>query len=126
VFEGRATILITDLDSCQAFISGDRVALRELLHPGKSSLKLGYSLAHATLKSGEVSLPHRLKTSEVYYILAGVGMMHVDGESAEVQANYVIYIPPDSVQYIENTGGADLVFLCIVDPAWRPEDEGIL
>jgi mannose-6-phosphate isomerase-like protein (cupin superfamily) len=53
-------------------------------------------------------------------------MMHVDGEAAAVGANQVIYIPPDSVQYIENTGDSDLVFLCIVDPAWRPADESVL
>ena len=123
---GGAAIFITDLDSCQAFVSGDEVTLRELLHPDKASLEIGYSLAHATLKPGEVSLPHRLKTSEVYYILAGEGLMHIDGESAGVRANQVIYIPPNSEQYIDNTGEADLVFLCIVDPAWRPEDEAIL
>jgi mannose-6-phosphate isomerase-like protein (cupin superfamily) len=107
-------------------VSGDKVALRELLHPAKSPLELRYSLAHATLKRGEASLPHRLKTSEVYYILAGQGIMHIDDESAAVGANQVIYIPPNAEQHIDNTGAADLVFLCIVDPAWRPEDESIL
>jgi len=31
-----------------------------------------------------------------------------------------------SEQYIENTGSGNLQFLCIVEPAWKPEDEIIL
>ena len=52
--------------------------------------------------------------------------MHVDSESAEVHSGQAVYIPPNSIQYIANTGKSDLEFLCIVDPAWRPEDEEIL
>ena len=96
------------------------------MHPEKAPLKIGYSLAHATLKRGQASLPHRLKTSEVYYVLAGEGLMHIDGETAAVRAGQALYIPPDSTQHIANTGRTDLVFLCIVDPAWRPDDEAIL
>jgi mannose-6-phosphate isomerase-like protein (cupin superfamily) len=29
------------------------------------------------------------------------------------------------MQYIENTGVSVLKFLCIVDPAWRKEDEEV-
>jgi len=38
----------------------------------------------------------------------------------------VIYIPPNSVQRIKNIGPNDLIFLCIVDPAWKPEDEELV
>jgi mannose-6-phosphate isomerase-like protein (cupin superfamily) len=52
--------------------------------------------------------------------------MHIDAESAILKAGQAIYIPPRSTQWIENTGSGPLAFLCIVDPAWRPEDEEIL
>ena len=52
--------------------------------------------------------------------------MHVDQETAEVGPGIVIDIPPYAVQFIENIGKTDLVFLCIVDPAWCPEDEKIM
>jgi mannose-6-phosphate isomerase-like protein (cupin superfamily) len=52
--------------------------------------------------------------------------MHIDEEAVKVGPNCAIYIPPRAVQHIENAGSVDLVFLCIVDPAWRPEDEEIL
>jgi mannose-6-phosphate isomerase-like protein (cupin superfamily) len=119
-------MLIKDSNSCDEIIAGDETILRELLHPDKEHLQIRYSLAHAAVKPGQSSLPHRLKTSEVYYILEGEGMMHVDGESAKVHPAQVIYIPPNSTQYIENTGSSDLKFLCIVDPAWRSQDEEIL
>jgi mannose-6-phosphate isomerase-like protein (cupin superfamily) len=114
------------LKDCKEFTAGDRSTLREFLHPDKANLKIRYSLAHAKVKPGKTTKPHRLKNSEVYYILAGNGLMHIDEQSFEVSADCAIYIPPRSMQYIENTGSSDLKFLCIVDPAWRKEDEEVL
>ena len=119
-------MFIKDLQNCEEFRAGDNTILRELLHPDKEAIKLRYSLAHAVLKPGHSSYRHKLKTSEIYYILEGEGLMHIDNESARVLPGQVIYIPPDSVQYIKNTGQDDLKFLCIVDPAWRKEDEEVL
>lgn len=119
-------MLIKDSNSCDQIIAGDETILRELLHPDKAKVQIRYSLAHAAIRPGRSSLPHKLKTSEVYYILEGEGMMHVDDESAKVHSGQAIYIPPNSTQYIENAGSSDLKFLCIVEPAWRPQDEEIL
>lgn len=119
-------MFIRDLHTCDEIIAGDETTLRELLHPDKANLKIHYSLAHAQVRPGESSRPHKLNTSEVYYILEGEGIMHVDNESAKVRSGQVVYIPPNSVQYIKNTGNSDLKFLCIVDPAWRLEDEEVL
>ncbi len=119
-------MFIKDLKDCEEFIAGDNSLLRELLHPDKADLDIRYSLAYAVTKPGQTSQPHRLKTSEVYYILEGEGIMHIDDESARVHSGQAIYIPPHSTQYIQNTGRSELRFLCIVDPAWRHEDEEIL
>ena len=69
---------------------------------------------------------HRLKSSEVYYILEGEGEIYIDDESRRVTQGQTIYIPPGAVQRIRNTVDAELVFLCLVDPAWKAEDEEIL
>ncbi|MDO8620622.1 MAG: cupin domain-containing protein [bacterium] len=117
-------MLIKDLKDCEEFLAGDKTILREFLHPDKmSDAGFRYSLAHATVKAGESSTPHALKTSEVYYILEGEGEMHIGDEVANVYAGQAIVIPPDAKQYIKNIGAGDLKFLCIVDPAWRKEDE---
>lgn len=118
-------MFIRDLRDCAEFIAGDDTILRELLHPEKAELNLRYSLAHARVLPGKSSYRHKLKTSEVYYILEGEGLMHIDDEAEIVKPHQAVYIPPGAIQFIENTGGSDLVFLCIVDPAWREEDEEI-
>jgi mannose-6-phosphate isomerase-like protein (cupin superfamily) len=116
-------MFIKDLNDCEEFIAGDNSILRELLHPDKADLAVRYSLAHAIVKPGQTSRSHKLKTSEVYYILEGEGIMSIDGETEQVHKGHAIYIPPDSLQFIQNTGEKDLIFLCIVDPAWKKEDE---
>ena len=117
---------VKDLKDCKEIIAGDKTALREILHPEKADLKLRYSLAHAVLASGKSSKPHKLKTSEVYYILEGEGLMYIGNKSRKVYPGQTVYIPPNTKQYIENTSKSDLKFLCIVDPAWRKEDEEVL
>lgn len=119
-------MIVKDLKNCEEFIAGDNTILHELLHPNKADLNLRYSLAHALVKPGLTSQPHKLKNSEVYYILEGEGTMYIDEENAKVRLGQAVYIPPNSKQYIKNTGKTDLKFLCIVDPAWRIEDEEVL
>jgi len=119
-------VLTKPLAACREILAGDNTLLRELLHPARDSAAVGYSLAHAKLARGETSLPHRLKTSEVYYFISGRGLMHVDGETASVGPEQALYVPPGALQHLENSGTEELVFLCIVDPAWQKEDEDIL
>jgi mannose-6-phosphate isomerase-like protein (cupin superfamily) len=118
-------MLIRKLLDCSEFIAGDGTKLRELLHPDKQDIALRYSLAHAIVPVGQVSTPHSLTTSEVYYILEGQGDMHIDDEVKPVEPGDAVYIPPQARQYIRNTGPTPLVFICLVDPAWRQEDETV-
>jgi mannose-6-phosphate isomerase-like protein (cupin superfamily) len=108
------------------FLAGDHTVLRELLHPSKQPLALGYSLAHGTLAAGARSKWHRLTSAEVYYIIAGVGRLTVDDSVVSVSPGSVVYVPPGGKQSLENNGSIPIEFLCLVDPAWRPEDEEVL
>ena len=118
-------MLVKHLKDCRQFIAGDGSVLRELLHPDKAEISIRYSLAHATLEAGQRTKPHKLTSSEVYYVIKGRGLMHIDRESFEVRPDCAVYIPPGAVQYIENIGNSELKFLCIVDPAWRQEGEQV-
>ncbi|NJK27989.1 MAG: cupin domain-containing protein [Coleofasciculaceae cyanobacterium SM2_3_26] len=118
-------MFVRKLRDCEEFIAGDRTRLRELLHPDKHPLMLRYSLAHATVAPGEISDLHSLTTSEVYYILSGKGEMHIDSEVQILEPGDALYIPPNAKQRIRNVGEDPLVFLCIVDPAWRSADETV-
>ena len=119
-------MIFTRLKDCPEFIAGDRTRLRELLHPGKSDANVGYSLAHGYLDPGNRSSRHRLQSSEVYYFLAGEGTFTVGERSVEVSRGDVVYVPPGADQSLMNTGTQAIEFLCLVDPAWKMEDEEIL
>jgi len=120
-------MLILRLKQCPEIIGGDSTRLRELLHPDRGYPFSGrYSLAQARLRPAQSSMKHRLKTDEVYYIVSGQGEMHVDNETAQVAPGDAVEIPPGAAQWLTNTGESDLVFLCIVDPPWKAEDEEIL
>ena len=122
---GRLKMFVKHLRECPEFRGGDGSKLREFLHPAKTDLEIGYSLAHAKVGRGQKTLPHKLKSCEVYYIIEGKGVMHIDEERFEVEGDCAVYIRPNARQYIENTGEDDLKFLCIVEPAWRREDEEV-
>ena len=122
--QGTDKLLFRHHDECEEFIAVDDSVLSEYLHPDKDPLALRYSVAHAVVAPGQTTAPHRLEgASEVYIILEGEGLMSIEDESEPVRAGHTIYIPPGALQCIENTGSADLEFLCIVDPAWQPEHE---
>jgi mannose-6-phosphate isomerase-like protein (cupin superfamily) len=110
-----------------AKITGNEGAIVcDLLNPTHVENGIRYSLAHVNLLHGKSTLPHIMKTSEVYYILEGEGVLHVNNESNNVKAGDAIFVPSHSKQHIENNGSEDLKFLCIVDPAWKKDDEIIL
>ena len=119
-------MIIRDVKDCAEITAGDGSALREIFASEGGAFPFGYSLARAVVAPGHKTRPHRLKSSEIYYILDGRGLMHVERETADVTAGQAVYIPPLHTQFIENTGRTDLVFLCLVDPAWKPEDEEVL
>ncbi|MEL6385443.1 MAG: cupin domain-containing protein [Cyanobacteria bacterium J06626_18] len=118
-------MLVRNVSDCEMFIAGDNTQLRELLHPDKQPIELRYSLAHAVVPVGETSIDHSLTTSEVYYILSGQGEMYIDGETQSVGPGDAIYISPQARQFIRNMGQEPIVFVCIVDPAWRAANETV-
>lgn len=119
-------MFIRDIGDCDAITAGDNSVLRELINPHQDDLSVRYSFAVAMVEPGGTTYLHRLKNSEVYFILDGQGEMRVGDETAPVHAGHAVYIPPKAEQQITNTGDEDLLFVCIVDPAWREEDEEVL
>lgn len=100
--------------------------IRQIFHPHNTQSGIRFSISHFILGPEKKSRIHKMKSSEVYYILEGAGILHIDEERHLVAKDQAVYIPPLSKQYIENTGKGDLKFLCLVDPAWRKDDEILL
>lgn len=116
-------MLIRRFNNCQEVKAGDNCILRELLNNHVDNVESRYSLAWAKVPVGQKTWKHAMKTTEVYFILKGEGIMYIGDEQERVGKFDTIYIPPNATQCIENTGQEDLEFLCIVDPAWTKEDE---
>ena len=79
--------------------------IRQIFHPHNTLDGIRYSLAQSTIQPGKKSKSHKMKTSEV------------------IEEHQSIFVPPFSIQYLENTGNEELKVLCIVDPAWKKDDE---
>ena len=67
-----------------------------------------------------------MHSSEIYYILEGSGKLKINEDTYHLEKDDSAYIPPNSKQFIENSGLINLRFLCIVEPAWKEEDEILL
>ena len=112
-----------EIENIDAFSGHEGTQIRQIFSPEDTGNTTQYSLAHCTINPGNSSKPHTMKTSEIFYILQGSGIMHVGTEQKEITKNETIFVPPMFKQFIENNGDIDLIALCIVDPAWRQEDE---
>ncbi|MBE0431961.1 cupin domain-containing protein [candidate division WOR-3 bacterium] len=119
-------MLVKRLSKITPFVAGDGSLLIEILHPRLKTADVRFSLAHATVKPKQKTRQHVLEHAEVYYILSGRGLMHVNDETEEISKDDTIYIPPGHSQFIENTAQEDIEFLCIVDPAWEPGIEHVI
>ena len=111
------------IEETQSFSAQEGTQIRQIFSPADTDNSIRYSLAHCTINPGNHSKPHTMKTSEIFYILQGSGIMHVGTEQKDITKNETIFVPPMSKQFIENNGEIDLIALCIVDPAWKQEDE---
>jgi len=117
---------IKKLQDIDVIDGGEGTEIRQIFHPHNTLNGIRCSISHSELKPGKKSKLHKMKSSEVYYILQGEGNLQIDNEAFKVSKDQAIYIPPHSKQCIENTGKDLLEFLCIVDPAWKQEDETVL
>ncbi len=120
-------MIIKDVDKIEEFVAGDGTWIKELLSPKNDPVFTSYSIALAKIDPGRKSIPHKLQfSSEVYIIIKGIGIIHIEEEAREVKPGNIIYIPKRSLQFIENSGMEELIFYCIVDPPWKQEDEVVI
>ena len=116
-------MLIKHEKDCPEIVANDGCRLRELLHPDRDGADLSYSFAIAYVDPGKSTYPHYLKQTEVYFIIQGIGRMHLAEETQEVNEGDIVVIPQEKKQWIENIGQNVLVFAAIVSPPWRAEDD---
>ena len=113
----------SEIDSIQG---NEGAKVKQYFHPHNTLNGINYSLAQFILESGKKSKFHKMKSSEIYYVLEGSGILHINDELHYLEKDDSVYVPPNSKQFIENVGADDLKFLCIVEPAWKTSDEVLL
>lgn len=111
-------MLIKSMADCAPYTANDGCQIREVLHPAQDPIALPYSLAVAEVVAGAQTYRHRLQQAEVYYVLEGKGLMHIDLEARDVRTGDAIFIPAGALQWIENVGPMNLRFLALVSPPW--------
>ena len=81
------------------------------------------SIARARVAPGTTTRWHRLVgTAERYVILEGRGRVEIGSLSPQdVGVGDVVLIPPSCRQRITSLGPADLIFLAVCTPRFRPE-----
>ena len=109
------------------YIQGDEgTKIKQYFHPHNTLNGINYSIAQFILEPGKKSKLHKIRSSEIYYILEGNGNLMINEDSHNLEKDDSVYVPPNSKQFIENLGSNNLRFLCIVEPAWKADDETIL
>ncbi len=100
--------------------------IKQYFHPHNTLNGINYSMAQFTLEAGKKSKLHKMSSSEIYYILEGSGNLKINEDTYQLEKDDSVYVPPNSKQFIENIGSINLRFLCIVEPAWKADDEILL
>ena len=110
---------IKKIKDLEAFSGQEGTQIRQIFSPIDTNNTIRYSIAHCTINPGKSSIPHTMKTSEMYYIMQGNGIIHVGEEQKQVKQNDVIFVPPMSKQFLENNG--DVQF-CLLYTSPSPRD----
>ena len=116
-------MIVKKIEEIEAFTGQEGTHIKQIFSPSETDNSIRYSIAHCTINPGNSSKPHTMKTSGMYYIMQGNGNIHVGEEQKKVKQNDAIFVPSMSKQFLENNGEIQLMALCIVDPAWKQEDE---
>ncbi len=102
------------------FYTRERVFVREV---GNDPAYVRASRALVRVEPGVTTEHHALVgVVEVYVIVRGTGIMHLDGASDRlVAAGAVVRIAAGQGQSVTNTGAEDMVIECICTPRFQPD-----
>lgn len=68
------------------------------------------------LEPGGAQIPHHHAPEQVYVIVQGRGQMRVGAETQPVNAGDLVFIPPNAVHGLQNTGAETLVYVSAATP----------
>jgi len=89
---------------------------KALVHPDTTGSRLVDYRISTYQPMGYVERHVHKVQEQVYHVLAGEGLMEIDGETHVVRKNDVIFITPGTWHSIQNTGLGDLTFIVVTTP----------
>ncbi len=121
-----ASHLSTKYSDVKPYITKDGSIIRELAHPDHHPVRY-QSLAEATLLPGESTHLHNHRaTEEIYFILAGSGVMSLADREFTVSPSDTIVIPPGTSHKLYNDGTGELRILCCCSPPYSHDDTELI
>ena len=90
-------------------------AIAQMILDGRTLKEIGF-LAIARLAAGREIEPHIDPMEEIYFILSGSGVMHVDEEKRGVGPGDAVWIPVGARHALANNGQEDCVILVVASP----------
>ncbi|NYY80283.1 hypothetical protein DMH27_05555 [Raoultella planticola] len=103
------------------FAASDGGKVAEMINAGGSALR-HMSLAVVELQPGKALLHRHIQTEEIYYILAGAGIIHLDKIYRPVGPGDAVSIPVGCIHALENPSAETLRYLAISAPGFDPAD----
>jgi len=111
--EASPDLCVATLDTCEPERTGDR-EFRVLLSEGLTITQFA-----GLIPPGRAPVHHHTY-DEVVHVLAGRGVVHLSGTTAEIGPGTSIYLPPQAPHCLENTGSDPLEVLGVFHPAGSP------
>lgn len=113
-------MIVTKYEEQSPFTTKDGSTIRSLLDLSNAPVEK-QSLAEASLVAGGETERHYHRLSEeFYYVLAGEGVMEIEGEVRMVVAGDAVLIPAAAWHQISSKEGVR--FLCCCSPPYAHED----
>jgi mannose-6-phosphate isomerase-like protein (cupin superfamily) len=92
-------------------------AIAQMILDRRILKEIGF-LAIANLAPGKQIETHVDPMEEIYFVLTGSGLMHVDDDGRQVGAGDATWIPAGSSHHLLNNGEEDLVILVVASSNW--------
>jgi mannose-6-phosphate isomerase-like protein (cupin superfamily) len=97
-------------------------SIYEMIGPGNSSAKL-MDCVLVEIAPGGRSRPHRhIAGEEIYFVVAGTGVLHLGSQMRAVCPGYVAFIPPGIRHVIENNSSTPLQLFVVNAPPYQAEN----
>ena len=84
---------------------------REILMSGEKCMMMVN-----TIEPGILTLPHSHPYEQITYLIEGTGILHIDGETREIEAQTTFLVPLDVAHSFDATGDKPAVLLVAFAP----------